>query len=176
MVGRCIGRCTYRIFLNVSIYVNFFKRNHSWIRVHAGGSALLQKQQRRGRGVCLSVELGTEHDVPPAPRRPARHASCRWGLLNFLKRNHSWIQSVLRARRRQRLASETAAERERRLSQRRARDRARRAARSSPTSETRLVQMGSVERLYLQHGENYLNLSAFDDVLRDIVMLRHYTT
>ena len=51
-----------------------------------------------------------------------------------------------RARRRQRLASETAAERERRLSQRRARDRARRAARSSPTSETRLVQMGSVER------------------------------
>ena len=27
---------------------------------------------------------------------------------------------------------------------------------------------GSVERLYLQHGENYLNLSAFDDVLRDI--------
>ena len=73
-----------------------------------------------------------------------------------------------RARRRQRLASETAAEREKRLSQRRARDRARRAARSSPTSETRLVQMGSVERLYLQHGENYLNLSAFDDVLRDI--------
>ena len=72
--------------------------------VHAGGSALLQKQQRRGRGVCLSVELGTEHG--------------------------------------------------------------RRAARSSPTSETRLVQMGSVERLYLQHGEN--NLSAFDDVLRDI--------
>ena len=141
--------------------------------VHAGGSALLQKQQRRGRGVCLSVELGTEHDVPPAPRRPARHASCRWGLLNFFKRNHSWIQSVLRARRRQRLASETAAERERRLSQRRARDRARRAARSSPTSETRLVQMGSVERLYLQHGENYLNLSAFDDVLRDIVMLHH---
>ena len=53
---------------------------------------------------------------------------------------------------RQRLASETAAERERRLSQRRARDRARRAARSSPTSETRLVQMGSVERLYLQHA------------------------
>ena len=43
-----------------------------------------------------------------------------------------------RARRRQRLASETAAERERRLSQRRARDRARRAARSSPTSETRV--------------------------------------
>ena len=30
------------------------------------------------------------------------------------------------------------------------------------------MQMGSVERLYLQHGENYLNLSAFDDVLRDI--------
>ena len=88
--------------------------------------------------------------------------------VNFFKRNHLWIQSVLRARRRQRLASETAAERERRLSQRRARDRARRAARSSPTSETRLVQMGSVERLYLQHGENYLNLSAFDDVLRDI--------
>ena len=88
--------------------------------------------------------------------------------VNFFKRNHSWIQSVLRARGRQRLASETAAERERRLSQRRARDRARRAARSSPTSETRLVQMGSVERLYLQHGENYLNLSAFDDVLRDI--------
>ena len=50
--------------------------------VHAGGSALLQKQHRRGRGVCLSVELGTEHDVPPAPRRPARHASCRWGLLS----------------------------------------------------------------------------------------------
>ena len=46
------------------------------VSVHAGGSALLQKQQRRGRGVCLSVELGTEHDVPPAPRRPARHASC----------------------------------------------------------------------------------------------------
>ena len=52
------------------------------VSVHAGGSALLQKQQRRGRGVCLSVELGTEHDVPPAPRRPARHASCRWGLLS----------------------------------------------------------------------------------------------
>ena len=130
--------------------------------------------------------------------------------VNFFKRNHSWIQCVLRARRRQRLASETAAERERRLSQRRARDRARRAARSSPTSETRLVQMGSVERLYLQHapaaererrlsqrrardrarraarssptsetrlvqmgsverlylqhGENYLNLSAFDEL------------
>ena len=50
-----------------------------------------------------------------------------------------------RARRRQRLASETAAERERRLSQRRARDRARRAARSSPTSETRLVHLLSVE-------------------------------
>ena len=30
------------------------------------------------------------------------------------------------------------------------------------------MQMGSVERLYLQRGENYLNLSAFDDVLRDI--------
>ena len=52
------------------------------VGVHAGGSALLQKQQQRGRGVCLSVELGTEHDVPPAPRRPARHASCRWGLLS----------------------------------------------------------------------------------------------
>ena len=49
------------------------------VSVHAGGSAL---QQRRGRGVCLSVELGTEHDVPPDPRRPARHASCRWGLLS----------------------------------------------------------------------------------------------
>ena len=57
-----------------------------------------------------------------------------------------WRLERERARRRQRLASETAAERERRLSQRRARDRARRAARSSPTSETRLVQMGSVER------------------------------
>ena len=55
--------------------------------VHAGGSALLQKQQRRGRGVCLSVELVTEHDVPPAPRRPARHASCRWGLLSVFTSN-----------------------------------------------------------------------------------------
>ena len=46
-----------------------------------------------------------------------------------------------RARRRQRLASETAEERERHLFQRRVRDRARRAALSSPTRETGLEHM-----------------------------------
>ena len=121
--------------------MNFFKRNHSWIQ-----SVLRARRRQR-----LASETAAERE---------RRLSQRRARDRFFKRNHSWIQSVLRARRRQRLASETAAERERRLSQRRARDRARRAARSSPTSETRLVQMGSVERLYLQHGENYLNLSA----------------
>ena len=51
-----------------------------------------------------------------------------------------------RARRRERLAAETAEEKERRLAQRRVRDRARRASRSSPVSETRLEQWRSAEQ------------------------------
>ena len=51
-----------------------------------------------------------------------------------------------RARRRERLASETAEEKERRLAQRRVRDRARRASRSSPVSETGLEQWRSAEQ------------------------------
>ena len=107
--------------------MNFFKRNHRVPNnaAHFSQCSLLYSWLQRVLQPLWKAWMGSS-------RRSAEARGRR------LERE--------RARRRQRLASETAAERERRLSQRRARDRARRAARSSPTSETRLVQMGSVER------------------------------
>ena len=48
----------------------------------AVGNVLPQKQRRRGRGVYLSAESGTEHGVQPARRRPVRHAFSSGGVLS----------------------------------------------------------------------------------------------
>ena len=60
--------------------------------VHAGGSDLLQKQQRRGRAVCLIVELGTEHDLLQKQQRRGR-AVC---LIVELGTEHDLLQKQQR--------------------------------------------------------------------------------